>query len=296
MKAFLRTTECPACPCGNASASVVHLGDGRELLRYRQCGLLARAQIPTEEDLMKQYREEYWTRYHAEQVGPARDTVYGHAWAWLQRLRPSPGVLVDVGCGGGAWLAWCQERGWKGIGFDPSPQAVAYARARGLDAYEWAWPPCPLADATADVVTFINVLDHLRDPFQALQEAWRILRPGGLLYIRVPNGPLHLRVMSWAAAVRLSRLAVFHVYGFSRTAFCYHLPRLGFTVLAIQTAPPTQRDVCQETGYGMRLLRKGLKRADQVLYQVLMWIGLNRLPWGPSLEVMASKAACDTRH
>src|SRR5437879_13925162 len=103
-------------------------------------------------------------------------------------------MLVDVGCGGGAFLRHCRERGWSAIGFDPSVQAVAYAREHGLEAYAEKWPPCSLADESADAVTLMNVLDHLRDTFGVVGEAWRILRPGGVLYISVLNGYVDLNV------------------------------------------------------------------------------------------------------
>src|SRR2546426_7662332 len=43
-------TDTFPCPCGCALASVVHVGDGQEFLRCRQCSLLARVQMPTEEE------------------------------------------------------------------------------------------------------------------------------------------------------------------------------------------------------------------------------------------------------
>src|SRR5207249_12065193 len=101
------------CPCGYASASVVHVGNGQELLRCRQGSLLARAKMPTEEEAVNFYRDEYWTRFRKEQAGRGRNNVHAHALEWLTDLRPVPGMLVDVGWGGGAFLGLCSERGWR---------------------------------------------------------------------------------------------------------------------------------------------------------------------------------------
>jgi glycosyltransferase involved in cell wall biosynthesis/SAM-dependent methyltransferase len=277
------------CPCGTAAADVRTLPYGGARLQCRWCGLLVQAEMPSDEEVNRCYRERYWEGYCAEYLSPARDNVFRHAWSWVARLRPEPGVLVDVGCGSGTLLALCREQGWKGIGFDPSAQAVACARERGLEVFEQEWLACSLPDGSADVVTFINALDHLRDPFGALQEAWRVLRPGGLLDIRVPNGPVHMWIRSALGGVGLARLAVFHLYGFGRRALLHHLPRLGFAVLGVRTAPPSLHDVYQGSGWGMSLLRKALKITGTLLYRALNGVGLNRLPWGTSIEVMASK-------
>ncbi|MBI4400201.1 MAG: class I SAM-dependent methyltransferase [Nitrospirae bacterium] len=245
--------------------------------------------MPSEQELRRWYQEQYWTLYQTEQLGPGRGNVFAHALEWLHHLTPHPGTLVDVGCGAGQLLALCRERLWRGIGFDPSSAAVARAQRLGLEVYAQLWPPCPLDDETADAVTFINVLDHLHDPFQALQEAWRILKPGGLLYIRVPNGPVHVRLMRLLSAARLDHLTVFHLYGFGRGAFLYHLPRLGFTVVAVQTAPPTQGDAYKDTARWTTVLKRFLKVADRLAYRVLASLGLDRRAWGLSIEVMARK-------
>ena len=277
------------CPCGSAPASRVNLANGLDLLQCQRCGLLVRAQMPPEEILAARYREAYWADYGEEELGSARDNVHAHAWAWVKKLRPDPGLLVDVGCGSGALLALCQKQNWKGIGFDLSTQAVAYAKARGLEAYAHPWPPCILTDEVADAVTFINVLDHLRDPFGALRESWRILRPAGLLYIRVPNGPVHARLISLLSAVRLSYLPVVHLFGFGPTALLHHLPRLGFAVVAVRTAPPSRMSPYGERSSWRSACSSFLKKADRVAYRVLAGLGLDRRGWGLSLEVMAYK-------
>lgn len=196
---------------------------------------------------------------------------------------------MDVGCGAGALLALCQARGWKGIGFDPSVQAAAYAQARGLEVHAGTFPPCPLADGTADVLTFINVLDHLHDPFAALREARRVLREGGVLYIRVPNGPFHVSLLPVLSAIGLGRLTVFHLYGFGRSAFRHHLPELGFEIIAVQTAPPSQNDPYGESGGSGEGVRAMLKWIDRAGFRLLQSLMLTGKAWGPSIEVVARK-------
>lgn len=278
-----------SCPCGSGATTGAIRGCEHPMRRCGACGLLVRADLPTEAELARWFRDQYWTLSQKEQLGTARENLYGHALDCLQALAPEPGTLVDVGCGAGQLLALCPERGWRGIGFDPSAEAVAHARAMGLEAYAQTWPPCSLPDESAMAVTFINVLDVLRDPFAALQESWRILKPNGRLYIRVPNGPLHYRLKRLLSKAGLSHLPILNCYGFGRESFLYHLPRLGFAIVALRTAPPTQGDAYKPARLAEALLKRWLKATDRLTYRILSGLGLDRRAWGLSLEVVASK-------
>jgi SAM-dependent methyltransferase len=279
-----------SCPCG-LGVRAVHAGtDGLALLRCAECGLLRRAEGPTESQVRNQYEHEYWPRFSDEQMGSARRNVYAHVMDWLEQLHPERGVLIDVGCGAGTLLELCRERGWKGIGFDLSPHAVEMARAQDLDASVEGWPPGPLPDASADAVTFINVLDHLVSPFGALREARRVLRPGGMLYVRVPNAPVHLRVRGLLGAFGLGRLPVFHLYGFGRSSLRHHMLQAGFQICALRTAPPSQSFPYAVAGRWRSLGVRLLKVSDRLVYEGMARCGLDRQAWGLSIEVMARKS------
>lgn len=281
------------CPCGSEPALLDSVVRRASIGRCRTCGLLVRTSMPSAQELARWYGDGYWDRYRTEQVGSARQNLYAHALQWLGAHRSPPGVLVDVGCGGGAFLAACRAAGWQGIGFDPSVAAVAHARSAGLDAYAQPWPPCSLNDATVDAVTFMNVLDHLREPFEAIREAWRVLRPGGLLYIRVPNGPFHVRLLALLTWFGLGSFPVFHLYGFGRTSFLYHLPRLGFAGVTVQNAPPSSGDPYAGPSGWKAGARMVFKAGDRGGHWLLHRCGLGARAWGPSIEVMAYKVPQD---
>jgi len=279
------------CPCGQETSFVVcYRGEG-SITYCRRCGLMARNPLPTKEELDHGYRDEYWINFREELLGSARENLFTHTLVCIEDLLPQRGAIVDVGCGAGAFLACCTKAGWKAIGFDPSPKAVANAQFLGLDASVLVWPPCFLEDESVDAVTFINVLDHLLDPFAALQEACRILRPGGVLYIRVPNAPLHRRLKSVLVKVGLGHLPVFHLYGFGKDSFRYHLPRLGFCGMRVYTAPLTQGNAYAATGNLGLGIKRGIKWADRMVHRFFQDFGVTILPWGLSLEVLAYKAS-----
>lgn len=275
------------CPCGSREWDEA---PAPRMRRCRGCGLLAPATPPDSRDLTAWYAQTYWTRYREEQTGTGRDNLYAHVLAWLNRESPRRGTLVDIGCGGGRFLSLCQAEGWKAVGIEPSPEAAEYARRHGIEVHAQAWPDPSMADGSVEAVTFINVLDHLPDPFEALRGAARVLRPGGLLYVRVVNAPLRAWMRRALAHAGLEEMAVLHVYGFGRRSLSLLLPRLGFAPVAIRTAPPAQGHAYPERSVVLAWGYRALKLADRTWHGLSRLLGLDRLGWGPSLEVLARKA------
>ena len=87
--------------------------------------------------------------------------------------------ILDVGCGTGANLEMLAQFG-AAEGVDVSEDALAFCRARGLNAVTLgAAERLPYADASFDLVTALDVVEHLDDDLGGLREMWRVLRPGG---------------------------------------------------------------------------------------------------------------------
>lgn len=110
----------------------------------------------------------------------------------VRRIRhlPKPGGtvrLLDIGCGNGQFLREMRRGGWIVEGIEPDPRAVRLARAAGLDVRQGVFPDLELEPARFGAVTLNHVLEHLPDPLAALREAFRVLKPGGLLSITTPN-------------------------------------------------------------------------------------------------------------
>ncbi|HLT30643.1 MAG TPA: class I SAM-dependent methyltransferase [Myxococcaceae bacterium] len=95
--------------------------------------------------------------------------------------------FLDVGCSVGYMIAAAEKLGMQGAGTDISHDAVAAARSRGLDARHGELEAIPFDDQSFDLVSLRHVLEHTAYPERALAEVRRVLRPGGLALIAVPD-------------------------------------------------------------------------------------------------------------
>jgi SAM-dependent methyltransferase len=101
---------------------------------------------------------------------------------------PGRGTVLDAGCGSGRNLPELARYG-SVIGVEPAPQSLGRARARGVGEVRAGSlsERLPLADAAADLAVALDVLEHVEDDRHALRELARVVRPGGLLVVTVPQ-------------------------------------------------------------------------------------------------------------
>lgn len=98
--------------------------------------------------------------------------------------------VLDVGCGTGAVMMWLRDHGADVSGVDMSTTALAYCRQKGLTkVHEGELTALPVADASCDMVTALDVLEHVEDDTQGLAGIARVLKSGGLLIATVPAHP-----------------------------------------------------------------------------------------------------------
>lgn len=118
------------------------------------------------------------------------------------------GRLLDVGCASGKDLEPFIETGWIVTGVEFNPDAASVTQRRyGIQVLAGEFEQVSFGEARFDVLRFSHTLEHLPSPKRALEKAYRLLQPGGLLWIEVPNA---------ASADR---------WLFGTQWFCWDLPR-----------------------------------------------------------------------
>ena len=219
--AYSRITGPPAeqCAwCGHRLGPDDESRAGR--IRCMRCGVATTSPWPSDEQLAEAYAA--WYR-------PTTGRFSGMGDAVLRRTRSAlanrlhqispPGPVLDVGAGDGTLVGAFRRQGREAIGVDPYASGSSpHVRAVEFEDVTGAW----------SAVIFWHSLEHLRRPVRALRHAARLVVPGGVLVVAVPNAQsLQARLFGdrWLA-LDLPR----HLVHISPLALLSQIEALGFRV------------------------------------------------------------------
>jgi 2-polyprenyl-3-methyl-5-hydroxy-6-metoxy-1,4-benzoquinol methylase len=140
---------------------------------------------------------------------------------------PAGRRLLDVGCYTGIFVEIAAKAGWDAYGVDPSGWAVEEARRDGLQVREGTLATADFPVSHFDVITMWDVIEHLSDPASELQEAHRLLRPGGTLVVHTMDiDSLFARFMGH----RWPWLMEMHLFYFSQSTLRQMVEEIGYQV------------------------------------------------------------------
>ena len=203
------TTPVRACPvCGATSVEVLHrqrfsipsecaLPDAYDVVCCERCGMVYADTIASQDDYDAFYRD--LSKYDTPGLSTGGgDTPLDHARLaetaefLANHLPDRSAPLLDVGCGNGGLLTALAEAGFDNLeGLDPSPGCARNVRAAGFRATVGS-----LSTATEAVagltgrfqyVVLSHVLEHLRDVRAGFERVVSLARPGGLIWVEVPD-------------------------------------------------------------------------------------------------------------
>jgi len=211
---ILRNTVFRPCPlCASEDVETLHRQDfatPRELLappsydvvKCEKCGFVYANQRVSQASLDKVYEShsKYATNVTIDPQAEASasppidprwdlDRLAGVAGYLAERIPDKSLRILDAGCSNGSFLSFLRDRGFTSLlGLDPSRSAVANAIAHNhVEAITGSFISPPDDIGTFDVVALSHVLEHLTDVQDAIKSLHRLLRPGGLAYIEVPD-------------------------------------------------------------------------------------------------------------
>jgi 2-polyprenyl-3-methyl-5-hydroxy-6-metoxy-1,4-benzoquinol methylase len=278
------------CPyCGNSGDSYFAIYT-RMYYRCFSCNLIYQEITRSYDDVTATYCEGKSGRYIADQTEGRREQLFDHIIDVIEKNR-GVGGLLDVGTSCGFFLVAAKERKWEVKGIEPSTQAVEVARQRNNLAIFHGTLQSYDEDDQFGVITFINVLEHSAQPWLEIRRATELLQPGGLIYIRFPNGFLHSKLLRLGHMVGLSdqirKFLVFHQYVFSPSYIRRLLEDHGFLQIAILNSPPSEGD--PYSLFPHLTAANYLKRLTHLFAQSGKILSCGKLLLGVSLEAIATK-------
>ena len=143
-----------------------------------------------------------------------------------RKIRPG-GRVLDVGCGRGTLLASLAGRGYEAHGLEISRDAAEGADPRAEIRIADSLAEAAYPDDWFDMVIIWHVLEHIRDPKTTLTEVHRVLRPGGIIVVAVPN--FSSWQSRWTGAAWFHLDPPRHIYHFPLAALKSLLTDCGFT-------------------------------------------------------------------
>jgi 2-polyprenyl-3-methyl-5-hydroxy-6-metoxy-1,4-benzoquinol methylase len=232
------TTGLVACWACGAPAGADPSWAPLRLHRCPSCGLLF-APDRGAEDLQQLYTAGYFDDYpggEGYEEDPAQRRHEADRRIELVRRYRAGGRLLEIGAAAGHFVEAAAEAGFEPTGVEPAEALARRATERlGLPVLAGFIEEVDLPESSFDVACAWHVVEHLSDPRAALERVAAMLRPGGHLFVEVPNIAsvyAQRRGKDWA------NLDIRHHVGhYTPRALHALLERSGFSVVATETFP-----------------------------------------------------------
>jgi SAM-dependent methyltransferase len=271
-----------ACPvCGTAPAP--------EASGVRECGVCGLVS-KTEKDTGPAV---YAPGLETGIYGAAKKKLFASALEFLGRAAPHRGRLLDIGCAGGELLKAAAAQGWEADGVELDPGLAQKASGLGFHVYSSPVEDSFLDSEIYNAVTVFEVFSQMQAPAPAAAEIFRVMRPGGYIYIREFNAAFHLPLYALELRGSLKSFrfspSVVHNFNFRAKTLRLMLQHAGFRDVTIRNSPPTSGDPYRTGGALGGFLTGALKVLYYWLAQALWLITFGRVYAGSALIVTARK-------
>lgn len=230
------------CPfCGATEQKFFCSKDGFSLYRCAGCGHGSIRPLPP--DMSGIYTQEYFTGADSGfgYVDYDRDKepmrpLLTQSLVRAERLlgaddKTQKGNLLDVGAATGFFLGVARARGWNVRGVEISDFAAGIARGKGIDVTTGTLAGLEIPPRSFDLITFWDVIEHVRDPLEELRRATELLVPGGVLLMTTPDwDSRYARLLGkrWHAIVPPE-----HIHYFTRASMRLLLDKAGLQEIDI---------------------------------------------------------------
>ena len=188
--------EVPCPVCDSRDYDVQFHKEGFRFVTCGGCALTYVNPMLRDEYVRQVYKHQSYTdltralmepsdEYRRERFGKERVAIVDRF------LRPQGGEermrLLDVGCATGFFVRAAQDAGWIASGVEANPFQAEFAQQAGLDVRNETIEDTTFPEGSFDAVTLFEIIEHVKQPMAILRKAYRLLRPGGMVFLYTPN-------------------------------------------------------------------------------------------------------------
>ncbi len=273
--------------CGIDDTCLVTVQNNYNVVKCRKCGLVyvnPRPELAALTELYDNYHQRDGKDEHV--WGRLMEKNFNDVALHLNRVFPEKGKVLDIGCGYGHFIEIMMSLGWATLGIDLSPKTLAYARKKGLNVAKASIDNATFPDGSFNAITAFYVLEHLANPLSTLKKVLKMLKPGGVIVIRVPCTTSIVRILSVFKVKNNLYDIPYHLYDFSPKTISLLLKKAGFSLIKVKPGSPTL-----PAKFFERLISVVSGNIDKVLSAISM--GKFLLP-GTSKTIIATKELHET--
>ncbi len=187
--------QCPICLSKDKEIAFSHKCNVTTIFNIETCNTCAHNFINPQPDaieLQKYYTDDYdsWDFGRISEQVVCKEVEKAKRDGALRHLPIGPGVkLLDFGCGAGQFLTVATRLGADALGIDQSKKTTEQLRANGLNTFCGTLDDylCSGEPQYFDIISSNHVFEHLHDPVSTLRKLGERLKPGGFIWIGVPN-------------------------------------------------------------------------------------------------------------
>jgi SAM-dependent methyltransferase len=194
------TMELKCCPlCETKNLQPVYLARDRhygipgtfKIVRCADCSLLFLNPMYSDEELSAFYPRDYYAYQNKSRQDPWKEILKRLAGLQIRTKDPQfpvPGRMLDLGCGTGWFLRGMREQGWEVHGVEINSAAAELGRKEAcLNIFGGTLKQANFPSNYFDYLRANHSFEHISCPGETLDEIRRVLRPGGRLFLGVPN-------------------------------------------------------------------------------------------------------------
>lgn len=240
-------TACPVCNSGDIShylrCSDHFLSrDEFDLFKCSSCGFIFTQDHPDEKNSGKYYESDEYASHNDNKgisgilYNASRKIMFRKKLRLIRKVAGlNNGRLLDIGSGSGHFLAGMKNAGWDTSGIEINEKARKQSASKfGLEVLE-PHLISTLKQECFDCITLWHVLEHFHDPFTYTNEIRRLLKPGGVCIVALPNCSSYdaLHYGAYWAAYDVPR----HLWHFNSDTFMKFSAKAGLKLTEIHSLP-----------------------------------------------------------